>query len=1440
MAQGSTIEVNIKVTGTNALDEADKKIQALINAKMPVLDFGKSKSGVKSLGDEISTTLKSTKSLGTELSGLKTDQLKQSASYMKTLGSEAKNTQGAVHQLGQTYQQMQNGAKNAAHASVQSIKSVQNEALTLGKIVGSLGIERLLETGLRKTWQVVKGEIDQGLDYIKEKQSAIVAWQTNIQSVQQSLGHDVSLTQAKNESREYRLAAQTLAIQAGNSFDQVNKAILGFYATGGDNSSAGNFQESLGLARDMLNIQDAAGLTDAQMNNYIGAVTKVLDQGKLGARYMYQLQMANPLYDDYVKKSFEQRTGNHWDPNEKNPETGKAYSMMDFTGQDVINATRMVGSLKGVSEASAQYNRTFPGVSRAATEGFKMMAGEATEAFATALEQKMGGDGQLFDRLADFFTDPDKMLATVDEIVEQGSRFVDEMVEIGTGVKRFWDDTSGFRHGFFKGFIEPLKAAYSLGKGLTAGVGGGLSFVSDKTEGLGGNTAGKLAGMALLAVGGVATLNSGKNLWLGNEDKGKLGLKSYIHHPLSSLLGGGGANSDISIATKTSSENLYSNVVNAGQVFAATVTNAARVSGLPGMFGDPNRYNLNYKAPIGPASPMQHNGWDVRTGEGLGNYSPKQNSINSQFGDIRSIYSPYTYYPYGENGNFQPNPATNPWISTAPALQYTDKIGDFLQGAKGGLINVGLQTGISAINVLGMEDSYQRDVATAETLGQGIGGVAGAAIGTALAGPIGAMVGSQIGMFAGQALGDFAVEHWGVSEEATKKRLDLKEKNEQEDKAYQEKIKKATKAEKALEKEQRKYTENMASINQITGGAWSADRIIEEQRHTKALAKITETLSKEEKARERVLALEEETKKLQEEQTATREAEARLGQEMTDRVQGYTDYRQENAPKQKILGVAEGYEGLAGTDKDVTQQLSRDHIIRRMQAQGRETTEDAVNNEINKLSLSLIDQEGKDIQWAQENLEAVTKTAEEEYGKQIDEAFYRYDTEQSISAETYDEIVQQANAAKDEQISAANTLLDQVRTNTEARVKLIEATTLEETGFVISEWEKVDFKTGAVIKQIRARFSELQGYTAVSGAGSTAGQEYVIDRNGHASSGSIYGGGAKMSIAQGKFDNFQGLALVGEEGPEYAYGSGKARLLGADGPEIAFVRADEKILPNSVTQRILSKGIQAGKSLLGFADGKWPTLGDNPFQKNSPKAFQTVSYEGFEIVNTEYNRILEKVKAEYDRLEASSFGEVSGDVSSWAEKIREVAHAMHTEVTDAQVQHILRQIQHESGGSQNVVNNWDSNAAKGTPSKGLLQYIDPTFHSYMVPGHTNINSGIDQLYAFFNNRNWATDLPANNGGWGPTGGRRFAKGGRPPLNEVSLVGEEGPELFVPDTKGTIVPNRNLQRGERNITFSPTIQVYTDSTQSKDIARDVAREVQRLFSDMLSIHPEVAF
>ncbi|MEU7055073.1 transglycosylase SLT domain-containing protein [Streptomyces sp. NPDC046197] len=47
---------------------------------------------------------------------------------------------------------------------------------------------------------------------------------------------------------------------------------------------------------------------------------------------------------------------------------------------------------------------------------------------------------------------------------------------------------------------------------------------------------------------------------------------------------------------------------------------------------------------------------------------------------------------------------------------------------------------------------------------------------------------------------------------------------------------------------------------------------------------------------------------------------------------------------------------------------------------------------------------------------------------------------------------------------------------------------------------------------------------------------------------------------------------------------------------------------------------------------------------------------------------------------------------------------------------IYRNVMRESSGNPLAINLWDSNAAKGIPSKGLLQVIDPTFRAYHVSG----------------------------------------------------------------------------------------------------------------------------
>ncbi|BBP90924.1 hypothetical protein BsIDN1_45420 [Bacillus safensis] len=58
--------------------------------------------------------------------------------------------------------------------------------------------------------------------------------------------------------------------------------------------------------------------------------------------------------------------------------------------------------------------------------------------------------------------------------------------------------------------------------------------------------------------------------------------------------------------------------------------------------------------------------------------------------------------------------------------------------------------------------------------------------------------------------------------------------------------------------------------------------------------------------------------------------------------------------------------------------------------------------------------------------------------------------------------------------------------------------------------------------------------------------------------------------------------------------------------------------------------------------------------------------------------------------------------------------------------------QNESRGNPKAINLWDSNAKRGTPSKGLMQTIDPTFNSNKASGMNNIWNPIHNAAAAIN------------------------------------------------------------------------------------------------------------
>ncbi|MBB4906527.1 WXG100 family type VII secretion target [Actinophytocola algeriensis] len=95
-------------------------------------------------------------------------------------------------------------------------------------------------------------------------------------------------------------------------------------------------------------------------------------------------------------------------------------------------------------------------------------------------------------------------------------------------------------------------------------------------------------------------------------------------------------------------------------------------------------------------------------------------------------------------------------------------------------------------------------------------------------------------------------------------------------------------------------------------------------------------------------------------------------------------------------------------------------------------------------------------------------------------------------------------------------------------------------------------------------------------------------------------------------------------------------------------------------------------------------------------------------------------------------GPPPGNVQEWINQAIEILRQNGINVGPEDAQRIWQIIQHESGGNPHAINNWDSNAAKGTPSKGLMQCIDPTFDSYKLSGHNDIWNPVDNICAGVN------------------------------------------------------------------------------------------------------------
>ena len=118
-------------------------------------------------------------------------------------------------------------------------------------------------------------------------------------------------------------------------------------------------------------------------------------------------------------------------------------------------------------------------------------------------------------------------------------------------------------------------------------------------------------------------------------------------------------------------------------------------------------------------------------------------------------------------------------------------------------------------------------------------------------------------------------------------------------------------------------------------------------------------------------------------------------------------------------------------------------------------------------------------------------------------------------------------------------------------------------------------------------------------------------------------------------------------------------------------------------------------------------------------------------------------------------------------------------------------------------------------SRGFLSLFASAFGSGMSGGGGTVN--LDEMSRYTNVGGEVTI--------GDFGG--YANGGRPPVGRPSIVGERGPELFVPDRAGTIIPNHAMG-GSTNIVVNVDASgssVEGDAEQSRELGRLISVAIQ---------------
>ena len=248
-------------------------------------------------------------------------------------------------------------------------------------------------------------------------------------------------------------------------------------------------------------------------------------------------------------------------------------------------------------------------------------------------------------------------------------------------------------------------------------------------------------------------------------------------------------------------------------------------------------------------------------------------------------------------------------------------------------------------------------------------------------------------------------------------------------------------------------------------------------------------------------------------------------------------------------------------------------------------------------------------------------------------------------------------------------------------------------------------------------------------------------------------------------------------------------------------------------------------------DGLWDSLktkvregvGDSPF---GDMLFEVPK----KLISAGKSFITDKLSAIGDVAESAA--DTAGGYARWS-PIASAALSMEGEMGPRNLESLMRRMKQESGYNPKAINNWDSNASRGTPSKGLMQVIDPTFRAYARPGYdkdiwdpmSNILASIRYARARYGDVRKGWDRKGGYSDGGLVGAKLYDQGGWLEPGEVGVNQSSRPEPVFTGAQWDVLSSAAFSE-QSVIGSQPRIHIEHAGLQPADVVDEMEKREHR--------------